>query len=382
MDLPGECRVMIDVLHLIDTYRIGGPGKTIINSARYIDPTRFRLHVGAFTDPDESRNEFARAVRAAGIPFLDLRETRRVNVDHIGQLRRYVRDAGIRVLHAHGYRSDLLGYAASLGFRRPRLVTTHHGWIRNNPRQEMMTKLVLRLCRRFDGVEVVSDMLRRELPAALRDSPKVAVVHNAVVLDDYARRGARERLRAELGAGAADLLLGVFGRISIEKGCLEMVEAFAEVAARRPAVRLVFVGEGPLAAEVGERVRAAGLTDRVRFLGHRHPIQPYFEAIDVLVSPSRTEGISNVILEALATGTPVVATRVGGTPEIIEDRISGLLVAPEIPSVLAAAIDEVLADASLLAKLAEGGLARVVQQFSFSARMRKEEAFYDRVLAS
>ena len=85
---------MIDVLHLIDTYRIGGPGKTIINSALFIDRARFRIHVGAFTDPVRTeRNEFARAVAAQGIPFLDLPETRRINLDHVGVIRRYVRRA-------------------------------------------------------------------------------------------------------------------------------------------------------------------------------------------------------------------------------------------------------------------------------------------------
>ena len=330
---------MIDVLHLIDTYRIGGPGKTIINSARFIDSVRFRIHVGAFTDLDDSRNEFARAVRDAGIPFLDLRETARVNVGHVGQLRRYVRTAGIRIVHAHGYRSDLLGYVATRGPRRPAFVTTHHGWIRNNPRQEMLTKLVLRLCGRFDGVEVVSHRLLDELPEAIRTTDQVAVVHNAIVLGDYAPTGARGGVRRELGLSDDDRLVGVIGRISIEKGCLEMVDAFAAVAGKHPGIHLAFIGEGPLAATVAERARASGLEARVRFLGHQTRIQPFYEAIDLLVSPSRTEGISNVILEALASGCPVVATRVGGTPEILEDGTSGLLVPSEQPAALADAME-------------------------------------------
>jgi glycosyltransferase involved in cell wall biosynthesis len=370
---------MIEVLHLIDTYRIGGPGKTIINSARYIDRSRYRVHVGAFTAIDERRNEFAHAVRTAGIPFLELRETRRVNLGHIGAMRRYVRAHGIRVVHAHGYRSDLLAYAATRGFGRPALVTTHHGWIRNNPRQELMTKVVIGLCRRFDGVEVVSHRLLDELPAAVRRRT-ATVVHNAVVLDDYAPTGARAGIRAGLGLADDDVLLGVIGRISIEKGCLEMVDAFAQVAARHPRVHLAFIGEGPLTGEVEARAAAAGLGGRVRFLGHQTRVQPYYEAIDLLVSPSRTEGISNVILEALAFRRPVVATRVGGTPEILEDGVSGLLVPASEADSMAEAIGRVVGDRALYASLAAGGRRRIEDQFSFEARMRKEEAFYDRVL--
>ena len=134
---------------------------------------------------------------------------------------------------------------------------------------------------------------------------------NAIVLGDYAPTGARGGVRRELGLSDDDRLVGVIGRISIEKGCLEMVDAFAAVAGKHPGIHLAFIGEGPLAATVAERARASGLEARVRFLGHQTRIQPFYEAIDLLVSPSRTEGISNVILEALASGCPVVATPVG-----------------------------------------------------------------------
>lgn len=371
---------MIEVLHLIDTYRIGGPGKTIINSARYIDRARFRVHVAAFTHPEEARNEFAAAVRTAGIPFLDLPETRRVNVDHVPRLRRYIREAGIRIVHSHGYRSDLLAFVATRSFRRPLLVTTHHGWIRNSRRQEVATSIALWLCRRFDGVEVVSHRLLGELPPSIRDSGKAAVVHNGIVLDDYQPSGDRASIRAALALPPDAVLLGVIGRISIEKGVLEMVDAFAALAARQPAAHLAFIGEGPIQAAVEERIAAAGLTPRTRFVGHQRRIQPYYEALDLLVSPSRTEGISNVILEAMTMGCPVVATRVGGTPEILEDEVSGLLVEPQNPAALAAAIERVLTDAALRARLVQGGRLRVAREFAFEARMRKEEAFYLRLL--
>lgn len=371
---------MIDVLHLIDTYRIGGPGKTIINSALFVDRTRFRIHVGAFTDPVRTeRNEFARAVAARGIPFLELPETRRVNLDHVGLIRRYVRDRQVAIVHAHGYRTDALGYVATRGLPVA-FVTTHHGWIRNSGRQELMARGALQLCRRFDAVQVVSRRLLDELPRSVVRRGRADVVHNGIVLADYAVGGHREPIRRGLDLPPSAILLGVVGRLSLEKGVHEMLDAFAIVADADPRVHLAFIGEGPLRAALEARVTGTAWGSRVRFTGHQSPVQPYYEAIDVLVSPSRTEGLSNAILEALVYEKPVVATRVGGNPEIIEDARSGLFVEAQDPPALAAAILRVVRDDTLRAALVAGGRARVADAFTFEARMRNEERFYARVL--
>lgn len=371
---------MVDVLHLIDTYRIGGPGKTIINSARYIDGRRYRVHVASFTSPMPERNEFAAAVREAGVPYLELLETKRVNLSHVSLLRAYMRQHGIRILHAHGYRTDVLGYYVA---RREgaAIVTTHHGWIRNNQRQHLFARLALNLCTRFEGVELVSERLRDELPARFRQSDRVVVVHNGIVLDDYAPRGRRDEIRAVLGVGREAFLIGVIGRLSIEKGCVEMLDTCQQVVSARPHARIMFLGEGPMHAQMVERVASLGLRDHVLFVPHQKHVQPYYEAIDMLASPSRTEGLSNVILESLTSGKPVVATRVGGNGEIISDGVSGLFVDALQPAQLADAIIRVIDDAALRERLVEGGHARVREEFAFDARMRREERFYDAALA-
>jgi glycosyltransferase involved in cell wall biosynthesis len=260
-------------------------------------------------------------------------------------------------------------------------VTTHHGWIRNNGRQELMARSALQLCRRFDGVQVVSQRLLDELPRSVVRRQLADVVHNAIVLADYASGGHRMPVRRSLGLPDDALLLGVVGRLSLEKGCHEMLDAFAVVAAAEPRVHLALIGEGPLRAALESRVAAADWGGRVRFTGHQSPVQPFYEAIDVLVSPSRTEGLSNAILEALVFERPVVATRVGGNPEIIEDGVSGLFVQAQDPGALAAAILRVVREPKLEASLVAGGRARVAAAFTFEARMRREEQFYARVLA-
>jgi glycosyltransferase involved in cell wall biosynthesis len=367
---------MIHVLHLIDTYRIGGPGKTVINSARMIDPA-YQVHVAAFTHPDERHNEFARAVVAAGIPFLPLPETKRFDMEHVRLARRYIREHRVTIVHAHGYKTDAFGYA--IARRLPVcLVTTHHGWIRNTWYDRLTAFGALQLTRVLAGVEVVSPALLAQLPASVRRSGRAEIVKNGIVTADYEPQGRREAVRESLGCAPGVPLLGVVGRLSPEKGCLDMIAAFAALADRRPAATLAFIGEGPQQADLAAEAARRGLADRVLMLGHR-PVPPLLEALDVLVSPSHTEGISNAILEALTAGVPVVATRVGGTPEIVSDEVSGLLVPPADPPALAAAIARVLDDPGLAARLRHAGRARIDEAFSFEARMRTEEAFYRRV---
>ena len=373
--------MMLRVLHLIDTYRIGGPGKTIINSARYVDRRRVEVHVGSFTNPFRGHSEFSSAVTAAGIPYLELRETRRFNPSHVPELRRYLRRQAIDILHTHGYRTDALGYAAVLG-TGTRIVTTHHGWITNNKRQEQFKRLALHLCRLFDGVELVSERLRDELPASVKRSPRVEVVPNALVLADYRPCGQREVIRARLGIEPGQVLIGVIGRLSVEKGCLEMVDAFHRLAARHSSLRLVFVGEGPIRSEIEARLTGYGLQSLVRLVDHQRDIRPFYEAIDIVASPSRTEGLSNVILESLAFERPIVATRVGGTPEILTDGVTALLIEPQDPGAMADALERILESPDGRERLVRAGAERVRTAFSFDARMRAEEAFYERAMTA
>jgi glycosyltransferase involved in cell wall biosynthesis len=372
---------MTEVLHLIDTYRVGGPGKTIINSAKYIDRTRYRVHVGAFTNPRAGHDEFATAVRAAAIPFLDLKETRRVQPEHVLQIRRYIRDQHIRIVHLHGYRTDLMGYLATRGLRGVGLLTTHHGWIRNTAKQEQVARFARWLCRRFDAVEVVSRRLLDDLSPSLREDGRAVVVHNAIVTADYRREGTRAAVRQQLGIAADAMVLGTIGRFSAEKGCLDLLEAFRRVAQAVPRAHLVLIGEGPLAGELERQAAAAGIVGRVSFVPHQTRVQPYYEALDLLVSPSHTEGISNVILEAMTFGVPVVATAVGGTPEIIESGRSGILVPGRRPDLLGEAIVNLLGNDGERQRVADGGRRRIDEAFTFEVRMRREESLYESILA-
>jgi glycosyltransferase involved in cell wall biosynthesis len=273
----------------------------------------------------------------------------------------------------------VLGYLACRRLPQTSFVTTHHGWIENTLSQKLFTRLALALTRTMDGVVCVASHLMDRLPSGVRNSGKAALIHNALVVQDYTPGNHRAQVRGELGVGEGATLIGVVGRLSEEKGCREALDAFRSLARRGEDVRLVFLGEGPLEQELRSAVDKGDLGNKVLFAGYRSPVQPWFEGLDLLLSPSRTEGLSNVLLEAQAFRLPVVATRVGGNGEIIRDGVTGILVPPERPDLQAAGLEQMLEDRALARSMAEAGYQVISEEFSFETRMRRMEAFYDRL---
>ncbi len=370
----------INILHLIDQHRIGGPGKTIINTAKHIDRERFTIHTASFVPVEQGTTELAARLQDEQIPYLALNDCRGVSRQNLQRLQDYARRYRIDVLHGHGYKSDFHGLLFKRQNPSIKVVTTHHGWIKNSLRQYCFVKIAQKLSGFFDGVIVVSRQLQRDLPGAARRSKTSHLIHNALVLEDYKAQGRRTTLRNHYNVGKDEFVLGVVGRLSVEKGCREIIDAFGRAAAQVPRARLMLIGEGPLQSELEARAASNGMASKIIFAGYQNPIQPFYEALDALVCPSHTEGLSNVIIEAFAFKLPVIATAVGGNPDIITSGWDGLLVPPKSIEALQAAIVRLVRGDADLAALGTHGHQRLLDAFTFDVRTRKAEAFYEQVV--
>lgn len=372
----------INILHLIDHYKIGGPGKTIINSFKYSERSEFSIYVATFVPNADGETEFTTELQRQGIPYLGLKDSRGLAPSNAIKLRRYIQEKNVVILHSHAYKSDILVLMVKWITPGLKVITTHHGWITNTVRQKCLMKLDLFLTRFFDGIIVVSKDLLCKIPQRVVTHKLCAMIHNAIVLDDYKAEGGREAMRARLSVDKDETVFAVVGRLSPEKGCREMLQAFALVHEERPNTKLLFVGEGPLAEELKKKSQTLGLNDAVIYAGHHNPVNPFYEAADVIVCPSLAEGLSNVILEALAYHLPVVATDVGGNGEIIEDGINGILVKPKDVEEMKKACIRLAASSELTALLGKQGRETVERQFDFIQRIRMEEAFYEDLMQS
>jgi len=316
---------------------------------------------------------FASALRTAGVPARHLAVPGGADPGAARALLAAVRDASPEVLHSHGYKTDvLLAALRPLALRPPLppLVATNHNWTGATPALRVYERLDALALRAFARVAAVSRASRAEMLARGLRPDRVAVVPNGIALPGAAPD--RERARAALARLVPEPgrspVVGYLGRLSAEKGVLELAEALASPLLG--GVRAVLVGDGPLRAEVEAALAARGLTGRAHLLGWRDDATALLPAFDALVLPSWREGVPLAALEAFAAGVPLVASRVGGMPDVVREGETGLLVPPRDPAALAAALASLLADAGRRRALATAAAADLRARFSAPAMAR------------
>lgn len=366
----------LNVLDLRDTHEIGGPGKTILETYRAIDPAQFRLHLAVFlTRHERDESPFIAAARAQGMPVHLIRGYNQYDPRMIWQLAQLVKSLDIDIVHAHEVKSDVLVYLASKLHRVP-IVTTLHGWFGNGAKRRAYIALDKLVARGYDCVIAVSGQIRDEILDSGVRATHLRLLHNAIVLERYKRTGRSGFLAELVGRPLTGPVLASIGRLSPEKGHADLVEALAMVAAQGHTFSAVLAGDGPDRERLAQRIAELGLESSVHLPGYVSQPQRVLEETDLMVLPSHTEGLPNAALEALAMEVPVLATRVGGTPEVIADGETGRLVAPHAPDALAAAIVDFVSNPITWRRMAARGREVVEARFNFATRTRQLEQIY------
>lgn len=368
------------VLYVIDNLEFGGGERGVLQLVRGRAAAGGRVGVAAHPG-----GVFEREVRAAGAAFLPLDLRRLHGLGAVPRLRRLVRAGGWALVHSQGARADVVTRLALAGLRGVRHVCTVQMPVEGFDVGRLRRALYLALdrwsARRVDRFLVVSEALRRLLVEARGIAPeRVRLVYNGVELDAPLPAAAGRALRAALGLAAEAPVVGAVGRLVWQKGFEDLIAALPAVVRAVPGVRLLLVGDGPRRAALAAAAAAAGVADRVVLAGFRADVPAVLAAVDVLAVPSRREGFPMITLEALAAGTPVVATAIDGLLEQIEPERSGLLVPPGAPTALAAALVRVLTDRDLRARLAAEGRRRVAARFDVRATLAATWAVYRELL--
>ena len=227
----------------------------------------------------------------------------------------------------------------------------------------------------------VSSEIKEQLVRRGAAPDHVVVILNSIDPSAFRRDDAlREPVRRELGLGAEDVVIGAVGRLERQKRFDLLLEVFAALAKTRR-LRLVIVGDGSLRGPLAAQAAALGLGDRCVLTGHRDDIARLHDAFDLFVQSSEYEGTPNAVLEAMAMETPLVATDVGGTCELVQDGVHGLVVPPHDTGALERAIAAALDDPAAARTRATSARRRIETDLSFEARTRKLEAIYDELAA-
>ena len=275
------------------------------------------------------------------------------------------------MLLCHGYKANIVGRVAARRAGIP-AVAVSRGWTGENRKVKAYEWLDRRHLRFMDRVVCVSDGQAAKVRRWCRvPESRIAVVRNSARLSTFENVDPDSR-RTLLGVFPSDTALSrvvlAAGRLSPEKGFGVLVDAAATVCRAHPKAGVVIFGEGVLRPELEAQISARGLTGRVVLPGFRTDLDSLITAADVVVLPSFTEGLPNVALEASAAGVPVVATAVGGTPEVIADDETGFLVPPGEPDLIARKVVALLTDSELRSRMGGAGKRRMRDVFTFDAQ--------------
>jgi glycosyltransferase involved in cell wall biosynthesis len=349
------------VCHLIASNFAGGPEKQIVELSVRLRGLGWVVSVGSFRENRPSVDVIERA-RARGLETFLIDTRSAFSPRAVGQLVRFLKAAGVEILVTHGYKSDLIGYLAR---RRAGVLQLPmvRGYTAESRRVRAYERLDRWLLRRFAHVLCVSDATRDLLSRHGIAREKVHVVHNSVDCDNGV---VPADLAAEFGLPRGAKVLVAAGRLSAEKGHRYLVEAMRLLDGEDPRVCLVILGSGHAAPELRRQIEAAGLTERVVLAGFVADVPRYLAGADLVVNPSLTEGLPNVVLEALSVGAPVVATDVGGVSELVIPGRTGWLVPARDARALAGAIASALSDRPRASDFGKRGYQWVSDSFSFA----------------
>jgi glycosyltransferase involved in cell wall biosynthesis len=375
----------IRVLHVIDSLPPGGAETVVAMAAHHLSPARFASEVCSLHAVDPGSPVVA-AIEASGTPLTGLRAGGWHDPRHVGELARLIRRGRVDLVHAHLPYAVCTSALAAAVVRVPLVATVHSVREYRRGRSSFTDAAKAAVLRRGpDAVIACGRAVWDEVTGPLGvPAARARLVPNAIdvpaLLDGSRAAGA---VRRELLGGAPGPLLVAVGSHLPAKGHVHLIEALPVVLASHPGAVVAIAGRpGPAEAAVASRARALGVAGHVRVVGVRRDVPALSAAADAFVLPSEWEGLPLALLEAMAVGTPVVATAVGGVPEVVEDGVTGFLVPPGDSLALGAAVVRLLADPARAKDVAAAAAERVRRDFGVAGWVAGLEAVYDEVLAA
>jgi glycosyltransferase involved in cell wall biosynthesis len=364
-------RHRIRVVEILATGTNGGAQEHVFSLMTRLDRTRFDASVISL-----SQGSAVRKLERAGFDVLVIDEPD--DAVAVGILTAHLVETLPDVVHTHMYRADVVGTKAAIalanaGYRRPYVVSTVHS---SRVRSTEDRELLRRLTPEMDQLIAVSKSIERKIAGEHRDGAPVKLIYNGIDLDRYDHQEPCCTLRDEYGMEPGSQIVGVVARLEPEKGHQTLIDAWPYVLRRVPDAYLLVVGEGSQRDALAARASANRVAHRVVFTGRRDDVPALTAALDVAVLPSNREAQGLSILEAMALSRPVVASDVGGIPEMIEDGVTGLLVPHDQPEQLAAAIVRLLTDHALADTIARAGHDLVHDRFCIELMVRSVEEIY------
>lgn len=374
----------VRLLTFMTLFAIGGTERHVVSLADGLDYSRFELEFGCL----RRSGEFLTQLEARGLQVREYAVRRLYGARTLAQQLRFaqhLRRQRIQIMHSYNFYPNVFAIPAARLARTPVVVASIRDTGAHLTKRQRKVQRVA--CRLADHILVNAEAVRQWLTAEGYDPRRISVIRNGLDLSRFTP-GEDGSLRRELGIPEGAPIVAMLSRLSRMKGVEDFLDAAATVASRVENAHFLVIGDNinpdgsAYRRELEARAARLDLASRVTFTGFRLDVPRLLSAVAVSVLPSLSEGLSNTILESMAAGAPVVATRVGGSAEALEHGVDGLLVPPRDPAALSRAIMWMLEHPEEARAFGRRARARVAEEFSLARMIRETECLYARLLES
>jgi glycosyltransferase involved in cell wall biosynthesis len=364
-------------LHLTASTFFGGPERQMLGLVRHLPP-EIRSHFASFSENNRC-DAFLNEVRNAGFDATKLEYDSPHLRAAIRELVALIRKLNATILFTHTYKPNLLGRIAARRAGIPHAVVSR-GWTGENWKVRAYEKLDRFNLRFADCVVAVSNGQADKIRRAGVPENRIVVIRNAARLGVFEKRtNNRSEILNHFGDTRPSHIILAAGRLSPEKGFDVLINAASQVVKENPHTGFVIFGDGVERAALSKQIQTLGLQSHVALAGFTDQLDQYLPNAEIVVLPSRSEGLPNVALEASAAGVPVVATAVGGTPEVVAEGETGFLVPSEDAIAMAKRIGQLLGNDELRKQFGQAGRVRMEEEFSFEAQAERYVSLYESV---
>ncbi|MGE5403867.1 MAG: glycosyltransferase [Candidatus Saccharibacteria bacterium] len=367
----------IKVLHVIGGVEIGGAERHVLMLLELLDQNQFQTDLLCLC-----QGPFAGLTREKGIPTYEIIMKHKLDLRTVEPIRQLIRTNEYDLIHTHGTRANLVARMAAKKENKP-VVTTFHSVLRYDYQsrwEAFFAKFLTRITNnKSDYFIAISQAIKQDLCSMDISPNQISVIYNGIDTSRLVPESSPDEVRRTLNVPSGRVTIGSIGRLHPVKGQSYLLRAVKEIAAKHPDILLLLVGEGPERQSLEEQIYELEIERNVILTGFCPNVSDIYPLIDLLCLPSVMEGMGLVLLEAMYFGVPVVATRVGGIPEVVRDSQDGLLVAPADHHELAKAIEQIISDTELAARLVANGHQRV-DEFRVENMARQTENVYRTIL--
>lgn len=361
------------ILHLRASNFYGGPERQLHFHARLAGRSSFDVTISSFLENGKAP-EFVEVIAGDGLSTHVFEVSSAYDRRTVSLVKEYLRSTGTQILCTHDYRTHVVGLLATRRTNTSWLAFSR-GYTKDNLKVRLFHALDKGIIRLADHIVAVSEGQKRRLQRLMISGKNISVAYNAISPDAFTSVDP-VNLQRKFGLPDDAVMAIAAGRFSREKGQLVLIEAAAAALRRKPQLRFILFGDGPDFEVVKKRITSLGCAETILCPGHEKNLIGCLKGADLLINPSLSEGLPNIVLEGMALQVPVVATAVGGVPEMITDRVSGRLVPAGDAAALADAIVEAVEDVQAGLAWREKALATIHSRFSFEGQFERISAAY------